>query len=47
MIVTLNHIIVYKLLILDRDTWYYVTLYKQIIIDKNRKKFLKTTGCIQ
>ena len=32
-IVTLNYIILYELLVLDKNTLYHVTGYKQMIID--------------
>ena len=33
-IVTLDHIIVNEVLTLDRNSWYYIIVYKQMIIDK-------------
>ena len=33
--VTWNHIIMYKLLVLDRNTWNHIIVYKLLVLDRN------------
>ena len=45
--VILNHIIIYKLLVLNKNTLYRATVCQQVIIDKQKVQLKKCNGTLK